>query len=88
MDRPERVQRGPPAPRAGHPGVGEKVVACQMEYSPFEPENENSGVLDAARELGVGVVAYSPLGSGEWPSFCLLSVSGGEGQRPSLITGR
>ncbi|EPT05507.1 hypothetical protein FOMPIDRAFT_1027125 [Fomitopsis schrenkii] len=35
---------------------------------PFEPENENSGVLDAARELGVGVVAYSPLGSGEYKS--------------------
>ncbi|TFY62800.1 hypothetical protein EVJ58_g3649 [Rhodofomes roseus] len=46
------------------PGIGEKVIACQMEYSPFELEIETSGVLDTARELGVGIVAYSPLGRG------------------------
>ncbi|KAJ6524538.1 Aldo/keto reductase [Mycena capillaripes] len=46
------------------PGVGEKVVAVQMEYSPFELSIESSGLLDAANELGVAVVPYSPLGRG------------------------
>ena len=47
------------------PGVGEKVVACQMEFSPVEVAIESSGLLDTARELGVSIVAYSPLGRGE-----------------------
>ncbi|KAJ7938325.1 Aldo/keto reductase [Mycena leptocephala] len=46
------------------PGIGEKVVAVQMEYSPFDLEVETSGLLDAARDTGVAVVAYSPLGRG------------------------
>ncbi|TCD67968.1 hypothetical protein EIP91_011769 [Steccherinum ochraceum] len=46
------------------PGVGEKVVACQMEFSPFEVTIESTGLLKAARELGVSIVAYSPLGRG------------------------
>ncbi|KAJ7160929.1 NADP-dependent oxidoreductase domain-containing protein [Mycena filopes] len=46
------------------PGLGEKVIAVQMEYSPFDLEIETSGLLDAAREMGVAVVAYSPLGRG------------------------
>lgn len=46
------------------PGVGEKLVACQMEFSPFELEIEKSGFVAAARELGVAIVAYSPLGRG------------------------
>ncbi|CCM02261.1 uncharacterized protein FIBRA_04344 [Fibroporia radiculosa] len=46
------------------PGVGKKVVVCQMEYSPFTLEIETSGFVEAARELGVSVVAYSPLGRG------------------------
>jgi aryl-alcohol dehydrogenase-like predicted oxidoreductase len=46
------------------PGIGEKVVAVQMEYSPFELEIETSGLLDAANDTGVAVVAYSPLGRG------------------------
>ncbi|KAJ7619297.1 NADP-dependent oxidoreductase domain-containing protein [Roridomyces roridus] len=45
-------------------GVRDKIVAVQMEYSPFELGIERSGVLDAAKELGVAVVAYSPLGRG------------------------
>jgi aryl-alcohol dehydrogenase-like predicted oxidoreductase len=45
-------------------GMGEKVIAIQMEYSPFELEIEKDGVADAAKELGVAVVAYSPLGRG------------------------
>jgi aryl-alcohol dehydrogenase-like predicted oxidoreductase len=37
-----------------------------MEYSPFalEIESDQIGLLKAARELGVQVVAYSPLGRG------------------------
>ncbi|KAJ7619296.1 NADP-dependent oxidoreductase domain-containing protein [Roridomyces roridus] len=46
------------------PGIGSKVVAVQMEYSPFELGIERNGLLEAAKELGVGVVAYSPLGRG------------------------
>jgi aryl-alcohol dehydrogenase-like predicted oxidoreductase len=45
-------------------GVGEKVIAAQMEYNPFELEIEKDGFADAAKELGVGIVAYSPLGRG------------------------
>jgi len=37
-----------------------------MEYSPFalEIESSETGFLEAARELGVKIVAYSPLGRG------------------------
>ena len=47
------------------PGIGAKVIACQMEFSPFELGIEASGFVAAAREMGVSVVAYSPLGRGE-----------------------
>ncbi|KAJ7111944.1 Aldo/keto reductase [Mycena epipterygia] len=40
------------------PGVGEKVVAAQVEFSPFELETETSGFVAQARELDVAVVAY------------------------------
>jgi len=42
------------------------VDAVQMEYSPFslEIEKEEFGLLKAARELGVAIVAYSPIGRG------------------------
>ncbi|KAK5095215.1 hypothetical protein LTR24_003182 [Lithohypha guttulata] len=40
------------------------IDAVQMEYSPFSMEVEQEGVLDACRELGVAIVAYSPLGRG------------------------
>jgi aryl-alcohol dehydrogenase-like predicted oxidoreductase len=35
-----------------------------MEYSPWTLNIETNGVLEACRELGVTVVAYSPLGRG------------------------
>jgi aryl-alcohol dehydrogenase-like predicted oxidoreductase len=51
-------------------GLGRRVVACQMEYSPFELYAERNGFMDAAGQEGVAVVAYSPLGrgiaSGRW----------------------
>ncbi|RGP64215.1 putative aldo-keto reductase akr13 [Fusarium sporotrichioides] len=42
------------------------ITAVQMEYSPFSLEIESSQfkLLETARELGVAVVAYSPLGRG------------------------
>ncbi|KAF8594741.1 Aldo/keto reductase [Ceratobasidium sp. AG-I] len=41
------------------------VAAIQVEYSPFETVIEQKGhLLETARELGVQVVAYSPLGKG------------------------
>ncbi|GAP90964.1 putative aldo keto reductase protein [Rosellinia necatrix] len=42
------------------------IAAVQMEYSPFalDIESDQTGLLSAARELGVKVVAYSPLGRG------------------------
>lgn len=41
------------------------VSAIQVEYSPFETTIEQKGhLLETARELGVAVVAYSPLGKG------------------------
>ncbi|KAG6856539.1 hypothetical protein H0H87_003358 [Tephrocybe sp. NHM501043] len=45
-------------------GIGEKVIAAQMEFSPFELYLEKSGFVDTAKELGVSVVAYAPLGRG------------------------
>lgn len=40
------------------------IDAVQMEYSPFSLEIEQEGLLQTCRELGVAVVAYSPLGRG------------------------
>jgi len=42
------------------------IAAVQVEYSPFciEIEDPKIGLLEACRELGVAVVAYSPLGRG------------------------
>lgn len=40
------------------------VTAVQSEYSLFERSIEQEGIIDAMHELGVGLVAYSPLGRG------------------------
>ncbi|KAH7098839.1 putative aldo-keto reductase [Auriculariales sp. MPI-PUGE-AT-0066] len=42
------------------------IAAHQVEYSPFELtiESESNGVLKTCRELGITVVAYSPIGRG------------------------
>ncbi|KAK9720391.1 Aldo-keto reductase str7 [Basidiobolus ranarum] len=41
------------------------ISAIQVEYSPFALDIEEKGhLLDTARELGITVVAYSPLGRG------------------------
>ena len=42
------------------------ISALQVEYSPFvlDIEDDKIGLLKAAREIGITVVAYSPLGRG------------------------
>lgn len=40
------------------------ITAVQTEYSLFEREPEANGVLETLKELGIGFVAYSPLGRG------------------------
>ncbi|KAJ2486429.1 hypothetical protein IWW37_005622 [Coemansia sp. RSA 2050] len=40
------------------------IAAVEIEYSPWTTHVETNGLLDACRELGVTVVAYSPLGRG------------------------
>eukprot|EP00898_Chlorokybus_atmophyticus_P000926 jgi/Chlat1/1834/Chrsp14S08699 len=40
------------------------ISAYQVEYSPWTLDIETNGTLKACRELGIAVVAYSPLGRG------------------------
>ncbi|RIA84188.1 aldo/keto reductase [Glomus cerebriforme] len=40
------------------------IAAVQMEYSPWTLDIETNGIMEACRELGVTIVAYSPLGRG------------------------
>jgi aryl-alcohol dehydrogenase-like predicted oxidoreductase len=48
--------------RRGH--AVHPLTALQTEYSLFDRGVEEDGVLAACRELGIGFVAYSPLGRG------------------------
>ncbi|HET7531414.1 MAG TPA: aldo/keto reductase, partial [Mycobacteriales bacterium] len=52
---PETLRRG----HATHP-----ITALQTEYSLWTRDPEGNGVLATCRELGIGFVAYSPLGRG------------------------
>ncbi|KAG2221627.1 hypothetical protein INT45_001152 [Circinella minor] len=40
------------------------ITAYQIEYSPWTLDIETNGILEATRELGISIVAYSPLGRG------------------------
>eukprot|EP01119_Soliformovum_irregulare_P020245 TRINITY_DN652_c0_g2_i1.p1 TRINITY_DN652_c0_g2~~TRINITY_DN652_c0_g2_i1.p1 ORF type:complete len:332 (+),score=119.47 TRINITY_DN652_c0_g2_i1:62-1057(+) len=40
------------------------VAAVEIEYSLFSLEAESNGVIDTCKELGIPIVAYSPLGRG------------------------
>lgn len=40
------------------------ITALQIEFSPFTPDIRENGILDTCRELGIAIVAYSPLGRG------------------------
>lgn len=52
---PETIRRA----QATHP-----ISALQTEYSLWTRDVEENGVLETVRELGIGFVAYSPLGRG------------------------
>ena len=52
---PETIRRA----HATHP-----ITALQTEWSLWTRDPETNGVLDTVRELGIGFVAYSPLGRG------------------------
>jgi aryl-alcohol dehydrogenase-like predicted oxidoreductase len=52
---PETIRRA----HATHP-----ITALQTEYSLWTRDPEDDGVLETTRELGIGFVAYSPLGRG------------------------
>jgi len=52
---PDTIRRA----HATHP-----LSAVQTEYSLFSRDVEENGVLDTVRELGIGFVAYSPIGRG------------------------
>ncbi|MGI4893807.1 MAG: aldo/keto reductase, partial [Janthinobacterium lividum] len=52
---PDTIRRA----HATHP-----ITALQTEWSLWTREVEVDGVLDTVRELGIGFVAYSPLGRG------------------------
>jgi aryl-alcohol dehydrogenase-like predicted oxidoreductase len=41
-----------------------EITALQSEYSLFTRDVEQNGVIDTVRELGMALVAYSPLGRG------------------------
>ncbi len=40
------------------------LTAVQSEYSLFERQIEELGILDTLKELGIGLIAYSPVGRG------------------------
>ncbi|ACU64102.1 aldo/keto reductase [Chitinophaga pinensis DSM 2588] len=40
------------------------ITAVQSEYSIFERSIETAGIIDTLQKLGIGLVAYSPLGRG------------------------
>lgn len=65
-----------------------KIDFVEMEFSPFETGIENSGVIDACKELGVKIFAYSPLGHGAFEIASLAALSseliGSKGQVSSL----
>jgi aryl-alcohol dehydrogenase-like predicted oxidoreductase len=52
---PETIRKA----HATHP-----IAALQTEWSLWTRDPEENGVLDTVRELGIGFVAYSPLGRG------------------------
>ena len=53
--------------RAAHARLrehGVPLASNQMRYSLIDREIERNGVLDAAKELGISIIAYSPLAQG------------------------
>lgn len=46
------------------PGIGDKIITVEREFSPFELDVEKNGFMQLTKELGVTFVAYCPLGRG------------------------
>jgi len=46
-----------------------KISFAEIEYSPWTIVMEQNGVLDTCKELGITVLAYSPLGRGKFFFF-------------------
>ncbi len=61
---------------------GVKLASNQVEYSLLKRTPETNGVLDACRDLGVTLIAYSPIAQG------LLTGKYGPGDRPSGLVRR
>ena len=57
---PQTVRRA----QAVHP-----IAALQNEWSLWSRDLESNGQLEAARELGIGIVAYSPIGAASSPAL-------------------
>jgi aryl-alcohol dehydrogenase-like predicted oxidoreductase len=55
-------EAGPATIRRAH--AVHPLTAVQTEYSLFTRDVEENGVLETVRELGIGFVAYAPLGRG------------------------
>jgi len=55
-------EAAPETLRRGH--ATHRITALQTEYSLWTRDAEDNGVLEACSELGIGFVAYSPLGRG------------------------
>ena len=69
--------------RAAHAALaarGLPLVSNQVRYSLLDRRIEGNGVLDAAQELGITIIAYSPLAQG--------ILSGKYHREPGLIRGR
>lgn len=59
---------------------GLKLVSNQVNYSLLKRQIERNGILDTAKELGISLIAYSPLGRG--------LLTGKFHDNPDLITKR
>jgi len=55
-------EAAPETLRRGH--ATHRITALQTEYSLWTRDAEDNGVLETCSELGIGFVAYSPLGRG------------------------
>jgi len=55
-------EAGAPTVRRAH--AVQPITALQNEYSLWTRGPETNGILQACEELGIGLVAYSPLGKG------------------------
>ena len=64
------------------------IAALQVEYSPFtlDIEDDKYSVLKTARELGIKVVAYSPVGRGLLTGRYVSTTCRGAGRETAKLT--